>query len=60
VVDLVTRLIWAALSGTLGDAGITVDPDQPLPSARQPDEAPPATAPRDPGGWRGQLMDTEG
>jgi AcrR family transcriptional regulator len=40
VVDLVTRLIWAALSGTLGDAGITVDPDQPLPSARQPDEAP--------------------
>jgi hypothetical protein len=40
VVDLVTRLIWAALSGTLGDAGITVHPDQPLPGARQPDEAP--------------------
>jgi AcrR family transcriptional regulator len=31
VVDLVTRLIWAALAGTLREAGITVDPDQPLP-----------------------------
>ncbi len=31
VVDLVTQLIWAALSGMLREAGITVDPDQPLP-----------------------------
>jgi len=31
VVDLVTQLIWAALSGMLRDAGITVDPDKPLP-----------------------------
>jgi AcrR family transcriptional regulator len=31
VVDLVTRLIWAALSGMLSEAGIAVDPDQPLP-----------------------------
>src|SRR6516164_260564 len=31
VVDLVTQLIWAALSGMLRDAGITADPDQPLP-----------------------------
>jgi AcrR family transcriptional regulator len=35
VVDLVTRLIWAALSGMLREAGVTVDPDQPLP-AMQP------------------------
>ena len=31
VVDYVTRLIWAALSGVLREAGIEVDPDQPLP-----------------------------
>jgi AcrR family transcriptional regulator len=31
VVDLVTQLIWAALSGMLREAGITVDPDKPLP-----------------------------
>jgi len=34
VVDLVTQLIWAALSGMLRDAGITVDPDKPLPGMR--------------------------
>jgi AcrR family transcriptional regulator len=33
VVDLVTRLIWAALSGMLREAGIEADPDQPLPGA---------------------------
>jgi AcrR family transcriptional regulator len=31
VVDLVTRLIWAALSGMLREAGIPADPDQPPP-----------------------------
>lgn len=31
VIDLVTRLIWAALSGMLREAGVTLDPDQPLP-----------------------------
>jgi AcrR family transcriptional regulator len=34
VVEYVTRLIWAALAGVLRDAGITADPDQPLPAAR--------------------------
>jgi AcrR family transcriptional regulator len=33
-VEYVTRLIWVALAGVLGDAGIAVDPDQPLPAAR--------------------------
>jgi AcrR family transcriptional regulator len=32
VVALVTDLIWAAFAGTLAEAGILVDPDQPLPS----------------------------
>lgn len=31
VVDYVTRLIWAALSGVLRDAGVALDPDAPLP-----------------------------
>jgi AcrR family transcriptional regulator len=34
VVEYVTQLIWAALAGVLRDAGITADPDQPLPAAR--------------------------
>jgi len=34
VVEYVTRLIWAALTGILRDAGIEVDPDQPLPVVR--------------------------
>src|SRR5215472_9034742 len=33
VIDLVTRLIWAALSGMLREAGVSVDPDEPLPGA---------------------------
>jgi AcrR family transcriptional regulator len=35
VVDIVTELIWAALAGMLREAGIEVDPDQPL-AAVQP------------------------
>ena len=34
VVEYVTRLIWAALSGLLREAGIVVDPDRPLPAPR--------------------------
>lgn len=34
VVEYVTRLIWAAVSGILGEAGLEIDPDQPLPAAR--------------------------
>ena len=34
VVEYVTRLIWAALSGLLREAGIVLDPDQPVPAAR--------------------------
>jgi AcrR family transcriptional regulator len=35
VVDYVTRLIWAALSGAARDAaGIVIDPDKPLPAVR--------------------------
>ncbi len=34
VVEYVTRLIWAAISGLLREAGVLVDPDQPLPAAR--------------------------
>jgi AcrR family transcriptional regulator len=37
VVEYVTRLIWAALSGVLRDAaGIEIDPDTPLPAVRPP------------------------
>jgi AcrR family transcriptional regulator len=32
VVALVTDLIWAAFAGTLAEAGIMIDPEQPLPS----------------------------
>jgi hypothetical protein len=34
VVDLVTTLIWAAIAGVLRDAGIAVDPAQPLSAVR--------------------------
>lgn len=34
VVDYVTQLIWAALSGVLRDAGVIVDPSRPLPQIR--------------------------
>ncbi|HVB46351.1 MAG TPA: TetR/AcrR family transcriptional regulator [Streptosporangiaceae bacterium] len=34
VVEYVTQLIWAALTGVLDQAGIEVDPDKPLPVAR--------------------------
>jgi AcrR family transcriptional regulator len=34
VVDYVTQLIWAALSGVLHDAGIALDPAGPLPAVR--------------------------
>jgi AcrR family transcriptional regulator len=34
VVEYVTQLIWAALAGLLREAGITADPDQPLPASR--------------------------
>jgi AcrR family transcriptional regulator len=34
VVEYVTQLVWAALSGVLRDAGIAVDPDTPLAAAR--------------------------
>lgn len=34
VVDYVTQLIWAALSGVLRNAGVVVDPARPLPQVR--------------------------
>ncbi len=34
VVEYVTQLVWAALSGVLREAGFTIDPDQPLPVSR--------------------------
>jgi AcrR family transcriptional regulator len=34
VVAYVTELIWGAISGTLRNAGIPVDPDRPLPATR--------------------------
>jgi AcrR family transcriptional regulator len=34
VVEYVTQLVWAALSGVLCDAGVVIDPDLPLPTAR--------------------------
>lgn len=34
VVEYVTRLIWAALAGLLGEAGIMLDPARPVPAAR--------------------------
>jgi AcrR family transcriptional regulator len=49
VVAYVTQLIWAALAGTLRDAGIPVDPDKPLPTSR-PGQPPP------PGGSGGHVV----
>ncbi|HEV2344663.1 MAG TPA: TetR/AcrR family transcriptional regulator [Actinocrinis sp.] len=34
VVEYVTQLVWTALSGVLRDAGVTIDPDLPLPAPR--------------------------
>jgi len=34
VVEYVTQLVWAALSGVLRDTGVVIDPDLPLPTAR--------------------------
>jgi AcrR family transcriptional regulator len=36
VVEYVTTIIWAAISGMLRGAGIAVDPDQPFPETRPP------------------------
>jgi AcrR family transcriptional regulator len=46
VVAYVTQLIWAAISGTLRDAGIVIDPDKPLPLVRPPLTLHGADAPR--------------
>jgi AcrR family transcriptional regulator len=35
VVGYVTQMVWAALSGVLGEAGVSVDPDQPWSSGRR-------------------------
>jgi AcrR family transcriptional regulator len=37
VVEYLTTLIWAAMAGVLGEAGIVIEPDQPLPKARPAD-----------------------
>jgi len=34
VVEYVTQIIWAAISGTLREAGVAVDPDEPFPQTR--------------------------
>ena len=34
VVEYVTQLVWAALSGVVREAGIVIDPNQPLPVSR--------------------------
>jgi AcrR family transcriptional regulator len=34
VVEYVTQLVWSALSGVLREAGVVIDPDQPLPVPR--------------------------
>lgn len=34
VVEYVTQLIWAALSGIMREAGVLIDPDKPLPPVR--------------------------
>jgi AcrR family transcriptional regulator len=36
VVEYVTQIIWAAISGMLRAAGIVVDPDEPFPETRPP------------------------
>jgi AcrR family transcriptional regulator len=37
VVEYLTTLIWAAMAGVLGEAGIVIKPDQPLPKGRAAD-----------------------
>jgi AcrR family transcriptional regulator len=37
VVEYLTTLIWAAMAGVLREAGIVIEPDQPLPTARPAD-----------------------
>ena len=45
VVEYVTQIIWAAITGTLREVGIVVDPDEPFPETRSPLRAvPPADA----------------
>lgn len=34
VVEYVTQLVWAALSGVVREAGVVIDPNQPLPVSR--------------------------
>ncbi len=34
VVEYLTKLIWAAITGVLSEAGIVIEPDQPLPTGR--------------------------
>jgi AcrR family transcriptional regulator len=46
VAEYVTKIIWAAISGTLREAGIAVDPDQPFPEARPPLHAMPGRGAR--------------
>ena len=36
VVEYVTQIIWAAISGMLREGGIVVDPDEPFPETRPP------------------------
>ena len=36
VVDYVTQIIWAAITGTLREVGIAVNPDEPFPETRPP------------------------
>jgi AcrR family transcriptional regulator len=36
VVEYVTKIIWAAIAGTLREAGMVVNPDEPFPEARPP------------------------
>jgi AcrR family transcriptional regulator len=36
VVEYVTQIIWAAIAGTLREAGIVVNPDEPFPETRPP------------------------
>jgi AcrR family transcriptional regulator len=50
VVEYVTQIIWAAISGTLREVGIVVNPDEPFPGTRPPLRAvPPPDARSAPG-----------
>ena len=46
VVEYVTQIIWAAIAGTLREAGIVVDPDEPFPETRPTLHAVPRTGER--------------